>query len=67
MKYEPSADGESSQRPDSSDAKYEDPSKSVEASVVKRRSPTCKSMRALDNGPDKARDMLSFLAAVVVE
>jgi hypothetical protein len=50
MKYEPSADGESSQRPDSSDAKNEDPSESVEASVVKPRSPTCKSMRALDKG-----------------
>jgi len=34
MKYESSADGESSQRLDSSDAKDEDPSESGEASGV---------------------------------
>lgn len=60
MKYEPSSDRESSQRSESSEAKKEDPSESVEASVVKRRPPTCNSTRVLDGGAEKAEDILNF-------
>lgn len=52
MKNEPSSDRESCQRSENNEAKNVDPSESVEARVVNRRSPTCKSIEVLDGGPD---------------
>lgn len=70
-KYVPSLDLESSQRSESSEAKKEDSSESVEASVVKRHSPTCKLTGVLEVGAvkdwDIAKTMLLLSSVLELE